>query len=134
MCDYIIMPNSEEEVYSIVEDGTCLCQNTQEEILRWIVQHLPNVEFDEEIEIVRNCCGWEVYIKKMSDDVCDETVECEYNYHDNVHPDVCHFECMLDANLEFNDRLTPKAQEYRDKLIVGVERMMKKVEDYKNLQ
>ena len=71
---------------------------------------------------------------RLVDDVCDDTVECEYNYHDPVHSDVCHFECMLDANLEFNDRLTPKAQEYRDKLIVGVERMMKKVEDYKNSQ
>lgn len=72
--------------------------------------------------------------KYKRDGVCDNTIECEYNYHDPVHPDVCHFECMLDANLEFNDRLTPKAQEYRDKLIIGVERMMKKVEDYKNSQ
>lgn len=59
-------------------------------------------------------------------------LSCKYNYHDPVHPEVCHFECMLDANLEFDDNLTPKAQEYRDQLIIGVIRMAKKVASFNN--
>ena len=58
---------------------------------------------------------------------------CEYNYHDPVHPDVCHFECMLDVYLEPDCRLTLDAQEYRDAMIIGVERMVRKVEDYRKL-
>ena len=63
MCDTIIMPDG-KEINSIVEDGTCTCQHTQKEILEWIVQRLPDIEFDEHVKIVRTCFGWEVYIDK----------------------------------------------------------------------
>ena len=72
-----------------------------------------------------------IFVALAQDDECRNVPECEYNYHDPVHSDVCHFECMLDAYLEPDCRLTPDAQEYRDELIIGVERMMEKVEGYK---
>lgn len=58
---------------------------------------------------------------------------CEYNYHHPHNPSVCHFECMLDTYLESDCGLTLDAQEYRDELIIGVERMVRKVEDYRKV-
>lgn len=57
---------------------------------------------------------------------------CEYNYHDDDHEDLCIFECTLDSLLEPDIKLTPKAQEYRDQLIIGVIRMAKKVASFNN--
>lgn len=65
MCDYILMPNTKKEIYSITDDETCLCQNTQTEILEWIVQHLPEIKFDEQVKIERTCVGWNVFINKI---------------------------------------------------------------------
>ena len=63
----------------------------------------------------------------------DKIPPCKYNYHDDDHEDLCVFECTLDGLLEPNSQLTEKAQEYRDQLIVGVERMMDKVTYYRRM-
>ena len=73
MCGTILMPDG-IEIDSIVEDGTCTCQNTQKEILEWIVQHLPEIEFDEHVEILRTCFGWEVSINKIGHWVIPEEI------------------------------------------------------------
>ena len=56
---------------------------------------------------------------------------CEYNYHDDDHEDLCIFESTLDRLLEPDNQLTEKAQQYRDKLIEGVDRMIDKVNHYR---
>ena len=58
---------------------------------------------------------------------------CEYNYHDDDHEDLCIFECTLDGLLEPDAKLTGKAQQDRDELIIGVERMMDKVTYYRRM-
>ena len=61
----------------------------------------------------------------------NEIPPCKYNYHDDDHEDLCVFECTLDSLLEQDTLLTEKAQQYRDELIIGVERMMGKVNNYR---
>ena len=63
MCDRIIMPDG-SEVESIQGEDECLCGNTQRQILIWIVEHLPNLEFDETVSINRDPFGYFVTIKK----------------------------------------------------------------------
>ena len=59
---------------------------------------------------------------------------CEYNYHDDDNEDLCIFESTLDSMLEPDIQLTEKAQQYRDELIIGVERMMDKVNNYREIK
>ena len=65
----------------------------------------------------------------MSDE--DERPPCEYNYHDDSHPDVCLFECMVDEYLLLDDELTIDAQEYRESIIKGIERIDFKLRMYR---
>ena len=59
--------------------------------------------------------------------------KCKHNYHDNLHPELCEFECILDAYLESNDKLTLDAQKLRDGLVEGVKRMANKVKNFETL-
>lgn len=63
MCDRIIMPDG-SEIESIKGEDVCLCGNSQREILTWIVEHLPALEFDETVNINRGPFGYIVTIKK----------------------------------------------------------------------
>ena len=62
MCETIIMPDG-TEIESIDKDGTCLCGNSQTEILSWIVNRMPIVEVGQELEIYHSTFGWEISIK-----------------------------------------------------------------------
>lgn len=62
MCDRIIMPDG-TEIESIKGTNECLCGISQREILTWIVEHLPNLEFDQELIINRSPFGYEVSIE-----------------------------------------------------------------------
>lgn len=63
MCDRIIMPDG-KEIESIKGDGECLCGNSQREILTWIVEHLPVLEFDDVVSINHDPFGYYVSIAK----------------------------------------------------------------------
>lgn len=60
MCDAITMPNG-QEIESIVPE-TCLCRHSQKEILKWIVEHVSDIEYDQELIIGRTPFGYEVKI------------------------------------------------------------------------
>lgn len=62
MCDVILMPDG-TEVESINKDGDCLCNNSQTEILSWIVNRMPIVEIGQKLIINRTPFGWQCYIK-----------------------------------------------------------------------
>jgi len=53
-----------------------------------------------------------------------------FNYSDDSHPEIDEFEINLDVYLECDNKLNKKAIEYRDELIVGVERMHQKVQEF----
>ena len=57
MCDRIIMPDG-TEIESINKDRGCLCNNTQTEILQWVVQRVPVVEMGTKLVIVHDVFGW----------------------------------------------------------------------------
>lgn len=63
MCDRIIMPDG-TEIESIKGEDECLCGNSQREILTWIVEHLPALEFDDVLKIGRDPFGYVVIIQK----------------------------------------------------------------------
>ena len=63
MCDRIIMPDG-TEIESIKGDDECLCGNSQREILIWIVEHLPMLEFNDVVSINRDLFGYYVSIAK----------------------------------------------------------------------
>jgi len=58
-------------------------------------------------------------------------MKCKYNYHDELHPDICVFETLLDEYLVANSKLTNDAQKLRESLIIGVNRMSNKVNRFK---
>lgn len=62
-----------------------------------------------------------------------ERPPCAYNYHDPLHEDLCIFEVTLTDLLVADSQLTPKAQEYRDELMIGVRRMADKVAGYERV-
>ena len=63
MCDRILMPDG-TEVKSIREDGACLCNSTDEDILRWIVEHVLELQIGTTLEIKRDPFGWIVTFEK----------------------------------------------------------------------
>ena len=70
MCDRIIMPNG-DDLWSISKDPKyknykfCLCLNTLKEILAWIVDNIPELQFGESLIIERSPgFGYIVEIKK----------------------------------------------------------------------
>ncbi len=65
MCDRIIMPDG-TEIESIKGDDECLCGNSQREILIWVVEHLPKLEFDDIVSINRGPFGYYVSIAKKN--------------------------------------------------------------------
>jgi len=60
------------------------------------------------------------------------TLKCKCNYHDDLHPEICYFEVTLDEYLIDDSLLTSDAIQLRDAFIIGVERMYKKVQDFKH--
>lgn len=62
-----------------------------------------------------------------------ERPPCKYNYHDPLHEDLCIFEVTLDDLLVADSQLTPKAQDYRDELMIGVRRMADKIAEYERV-
>ena len=56
------MPD-ETEIWSITDDKSCLCGQTQEEILTWIVQHLSELGIGKGAKIVHDPFGWVVTIE-----------------------------------------------------------------------
>ena len=60
-------------------------------------------------------------------------MKCIYNYHNDLHPDVCIFETLLDEYLVADSKLTNDAQKLRDSLIIGVNRMFDKVNNFKKI-
>ena len=65
MCDKIIMHDG-KIIDTISADGLCLCSNTQKEILTWIILHLPELQFDENVTITYNPFGYLVNISQSS--------------------------------------------------------------------
>lgn len=63
MCETIIMPDG-TEIESINKDGTCLCENSQIEIMSWVVNRMPVVEIGQKLEIYHSPFGWEISIKE----------------------------------------------------------------------
>jgi len=63
MCDRILMPDG-TEIESIREDGACFCDSTDEEILRWIVEHAPELRIGTTLQIKRDPFGWIMAIGK----------------------------------------------------------------------
>jgi len=61
MCETITMPGG-EVIESINQDDTCLCNNSQTEVLSWIVGHLPEIEICDKLEIKHTPVGWDVSI------------------------------------------------------------------------
>jgi hypothetical protein len=51
------------EIESVSSDGTCLCNSTDEDILRWIVEHAPELRIGTSLQIKRDPFGWIVTIK-----------------------------------------------------------------------
>jgi hypothetical protein len=78
MCDIIWMPNG-DEIESIREDGYCLCWSNQQDVITWIAAHIPNLEFDQELTIKRDCCGYEVSITENGVKVDDVTLASQSN-------------------------------------------------------
>jgi hypothetical protein len=63
MCDRILIPDG-TEIESIREDGACLCNSTDEAILRWIVEHAPELQIGTSLQIKRDPFGWIVALGK----------------------------------------------------------------------
>jgi hypothetical protein len=51
------------EIESVRPDGMCLCNSTNNEILRWIVEHVPELQIGTTLQIKRDPFGWIVTIK-----------------------------------------------------------------------
>lgn len=66
MCDTIKLQDG-TEIESINQDGSCLCTNTQTEILSWIIERTPPLEIGDRLVIEHVPFGWNVNI---------ETIDC----------------------------------------------------------
>lgn len=65
MCDRL-MPDG-TEIESVRPDGACLCNSTNNEILRWIVEHAPKLQIGTSLEIKRDPFGWIMTIGKVDE-------------------------------------------------------------------
>ena len=63
MCDRLLMYDG-TEIESIREDGGCLCNTTDEDILHWIVEHTPELRIGTTLEIKRDPFGWIATLEK----------------------------------------------------------------------
>jgi hypothetical protein len=52
------------EIESIREDGACLCNSTDDDILCWIVEHAPELRIGTTLQIKRDPFGWIVALEK----------------------------------------------------------------------
>ncbi|MBE9594828.1 MAG: hypothetical protein IMF19_15260 [Proteobacteria bacterium] len=52
------------EIESVRPDGACLCNPTDDDIMRWIVEHAPELQIGTSLEIKRDPFGWIVAIGK----------------------------------------------------------------------
>jgi len=59
MCETITMPDG-KEIETINDDVSCLCTNTYQEILVWIVNHVPDIEIGKKLVIEHTPFGWVV--------------------------------------------------------------------------
>lgn len=64
MCENIIMPDG-TEIKSINKDDSCLCTNTQTEILTWIIKRAPLLEIGERLVIEHDPFSWNIKIEKI---------------------------------------------------------------------
>jgi hypothetical protein len=55
------------EIESVRPDGACLCNSTNNEILRWIVEHAPELQIGTSLQIKRDPFGWIVTIGKVDE-------------------------------------------------------------------
>lgn len=65
MCDTILM--IDKDIDTIREDGKCLCWSSQEEVLTYIITHLPKIQYNTKIIIERHYAGWAVSIENAED-------------------------------------------------------------------
>lgn len=56
MCARILIPDG-TEIESVRPDGACLYNSTDEDIMRWIVEHVPELKIDTLLEIKRDPFG-----------------------------------------------------------------------------
>ena len=66
MCDRILMPDG-TEIESVRPDGACLCNSTDDDIMRWIVEHVPEMRIGTTLQIKRDSFGWIVAIEKVDE-------------------------------------------------------------------
>ena len=45
-------------IESVRPDGACFCYSTNNEILQWIVEHVPEFQFGTTLQIKRDPFGW----------------------------------------------------------------------------
>ena len=64
MCETITLPNG-KEIESISIDGSCMCTNTNHEILEWIAHQVPDIEIGQKLVIEHTPFGWDVSIEKI---------------------------------------------------------------------
>ena len=57
------MPD-DAEIESIRPDGAWLCNSTDDDIMRWIVEHAPELQIGMSLEIKRDPFGWIVALGK----------------------------------------------------------------------
>jgi hypothetical protein len=65
----------DKDVDTIREDGNCLCWSTEKEILTWIVNNIPQLEYDQQLIILRDPAGYEVKIENTRKDSMTEKNE-----------------------------------------------------------
>lgn len=68
MCDFIefidnINPEKYEEIYTIREDKYCICNSTDQEVMRFITDKF-NLNYDETLTIKRTPFSWKVIYQK----------------------------------------------------------------------
>lgn len=83
MCDRIIMPDG-NEIESLTEDNICFCGTSQKDILIWIVEHLPVLEFDDVVSIHRDVFGYFVSINNNNQKPLHGSAISNANVLDNV--------------------------------------------------
>jgi len=63
MCETITMPDGKEIEYISI-DRSCLCTNTNKEIVTWIARQVPDIEIGKKLIIEHTPFGWDVSIEK----------------------------------------------------------------------
>jgi hypothetical protein len=72
MCETITLPDG-KEIETINRDGSCLCTNTNQEILEWIAHQVPDIEIGQKLVVEHTPFDWNVSIQKTDVGGNDET-------------------------------------------------------------